>query len=259
MKGVILAGGLGSRLSPLTRVANKHLLPVWDMPMIHYPIENLVNSGIKDVFIVSNDVDAFYKILSGHSYDCELTFGHQEGEGGIADALKTARDFVGDDNCCVMLGDNIYQNHCGTAVRSFKEFLKYGGHKSGAAIITQQANKAEDLTRFGCTVSQHGDVLQLVEKPKLKDCGSWIESGYNMRIITGCYCYTPDVFDICDQLVHSDRGELEITDVNKDYLKRGCLDDLWIDGWWQDAGTFESLYQAATLVRRDGANNEELQ
>lgn len=258
MKGVILAGGLGSRLRPLTRVANKHLLPVWDQPMIHYPIENLLKSGIKEIVIVSNDVDGFYRVLSDNSYGCKLTFAWQKGEGGIADALKSARDFVGDDNCCVILGDNIYQYHCGTAVRSFHEFLEYSKCDKGALIVTQQANKAEDLTRFGCTVSPSGgDIEQLVEKPHIKECEDWIESGRSMRIITGCYCYTPDVFDICDHLKPSGRGELEITDVNQAYLEQGCLEEWMIEGWWQDAGTFESLYRAGSLVREDGSNNDE--
>lgn len=258
MKGVILAGGLGSRLSPLTRVANKHLLPVWDQPMIHYPIENLLKSGIKEIVIVSNDADGFYRVLSDNSYGCKLTFAWQKGEGGIADALKSARDFVGDDNCCVMLGDNIYQYSCATAVRSFQEFMQYSKCDNGALIVTKQANKLEDLTRFGCVVSPHGGKIEkLVEKPHSEECEGWAESGSDASIITGCYCYTPDVFEICDKLKPSHRGELEITDVNQQYLDRGCLEEIQIDGWWQDAGTFESLYQAATLVRQHGANNDE--
>lgn len=265
MKGVILAGGLGTRLRPLTHACNKHLLPVWNKPMIYYPIVNLVKSGIKEIMIVSNEPDAFYKLIGKLQKEepffkhkgVSFMLGHQRGEGGIADALKVARDFVGDENCCVMLGDNIYQFDCSTAVRSFKEFLQYSKCESGALIVTKMANKAKDLTRFGCTLGRYGSIEQLIEKPTFEQVCDWTEGGLSMAIITGCYCYTPDVFDICDKLKPSGRGELEITDVNKHYLSLGCLEEYLTDGWWTDAGTHESLLAASNLVRKQGANNSE--
>jgi glucose-1-phosphate thymidylyltransferase len=256
MKGVILAGGLGTRLLPFTHNTNKHLLPVWDKPMIHYPIESLLKSGIKDIMIVSNDQDAFREACADE-YSCKFQFAHQEGEGGIAAALSVARDYVGDDNCCVMLGDNIYQFNASVAVRSFKEWQEFGSCTQGALIVTKAAATAEDCTRFGCAVSQHQDIEELIEKPSFDKVVELTSEGHDVRIITGTYCYTPDVFDICANLTPSGRGELEITDVNSEYLRRGCLEEFHTDGWWQDAGTFESLYQATTRVRKDGANHDD--
>lgn len=265
MKGVILAGGLGTRLRPLTHACNKHLLPVWNKPMIYYPIVNLVKSGIKDIMIVSNDPDTFYKLVRKlqkeevffKQKNVSFMFGHQRGEGGIADALKVAREFVDGDSCCVMLGDNIYQFNCSTAVRSFKEFLQYSKRESGALIVTKMANKAKDLTRFGCTLGRHGDIEKIIEKPEFDDVVKYTESGYSMSIITGCYCYTPDVFDVCDKLKPSGRGELEIADVNNHYLAMGGLEEYMTDGWWSDAGTHESLLAACNLVRKGGSNYDE--
>jgi len=243
MKGVILAGGLGTRLLPLTRVTNKHLLPVFDRPMIHYPIQTLLNAGIDEVLIVTGGEHAgdFLKLLgNGKQLGLrELHYTYQEGEGGIADALKLAEDFAEGDKICVILGDNIIESNIRRAVGEF--FTQ----PAGAKIILKEV---PDPERFGVVRLQEGRIVSIVEKPS--------EPPSNLAV-TGIYMYDADVFDIASTLKPSDRGELEITDVNNAYIERGTLTYDTLDGWWPDAGTFESLHRANCLVKEGGANKLE--
>jgi glucose-1-phosphate thymidylyltransferase len=240
MKGVILAGGLGTRLLPLTRVTNKHLLPVYDKPMIFYPIECLLNAGIERMMIVTGGEHAgdFLKLLGNgkHLGIRELHYTYQEGEGGIADALKLAEDFVDGEKLCVILGDNIIEKHIRDAVADF--FTQ----RSGAKVILKEV---PDPQRFGVARIENGRILEILEKP--------VSPPSNLAV-TGIYMYDGDVFNICRTLVPSGRGELEITDVNNAYLERGDLTWDLLDGWWTDAGTITSLYRANRLVAENGAN-----
>ncbi|MFN3240283.1 MAG: sugar phosphate nucleotidyltransferase [Planctomycetota bacterium] len=241
MKGVVLAGGLGSRLYPLTKITNKHLLPVFDKPMIYYPIQCLVNAGITDILVVTggNYAGHFLQLLrNGSDFGLRrLGYAYQEGEGGIADALKLAEEFADGESICVVLGDNIIE---GNIKKAADEFRAQGG---GAKILLKEVHDPE---RFGvATVDDDGKVLKIVEKPK--------EPETNLAVI-GIYMYDAEVFDICRTLKPSDRGELEITDVNNEYVRRGTLTSEKLSGWWTDAGTFESLYRSSTLVREAGAN-----
>lgn len=263
MKGVILAGGLGTRLAPLTQITNKHLLPVWDMPMVHYPLENLVKSGIEEVMLVTGGQHAghFLRVLkNGKGYGLKkLEYAYQEGEGGIADALKLARDFVGDQRFVVTLGDNIYQYNAKKWVEAFRF-----GTPTQAAMVLSQKPIGLDPTRFGVAVYGRDDFdcttfvpKELVEKPVNKQLEAWANDDMYCNILTGTYMYTPDVFDVCERLKPSQRGELEITDVNAHYLSQGQLQVAQIEGWWTDAGTFPSLLEASNLVKKDGANNDQ--
>jgi glucose-1-phosphate thymidylyltransferase len=240
MKGVVLAGGLGSRLYPLTKITNKHLLPVFDKPMIYYPIQCLVNAGITDILIVTggNSAGHFLQLLrNGSDFGLRrLNYAYQEGEGGIADALKLAEAFAEGDSICVVLGDNIIEGNIKKAV---VEFAEQGG---GGKILLKEVHDPE---RFGVATVKDGKVQKIVEKPKTPES--------NLAVI-GIYLYDPTVFDICRTLKPSNRGELEITDVNNEYLRRGKLTCEVLQGWWTDAGTFESLYRSSTLVREKGAN-----
>lgn len=248
MKGVILAGGLGTRLRPLTLVTNKHLLPVFDRPMIYYPIECLLNAGIHEVLIVTGGEHAgdFLKLLkNGQDLGVKrLAYAYQEGEGGIADALRLARDFADGEKVCVVLGDNIIEGNIRKAAGEF--FTQ----RSGAKILLKTV---EDPERFGVVrfegEGEHARVAEIIEKPK---------SPPSHHAVTGIYFYDSDVFEMCDGLAPSARGELEITDVNNYYLKRGDLTHDVLEGWWTDAGTFESLHRASTLVREGGANHLQL-
>ena len=245
MKGVVLAGGLGSRLYPLTKITNKHLLPVFDKPMIYYPIQCLVNAGIQDILVVTggNYAGHFLQLLrNGSDFGLRrLGFAYQEGEGGIADALKLAEEFAEGESICVVLGDNIIE---GNIKKAADDFRAQGG---GAKILLKEVHDPE---RFGvATIGDDGRVLKIVEKPR--------EPEANLAVI-GIYMYDSDVFDICRTLKPSDRGELEITDVNNEYCRRGKLTSETLDGWWTDAGTFESLYRSATLVREAGANRMDI-
>ncbi|MGC6489519.1 MAG: sugar phosphate nucleotidyltransferase [Planctomycetota bacterium] len=245
MKGVVLAGGLGSRLYPLTKITNKHLLPVFDKPMIYYPIQCLVNAGITDILVVTggNYAGHFLQLLrNGSDFGLRrLGYAYQEGEGGIADALKLAEEFADGESICVVLGDNIIE---GNIKKAADDFRAQGG---GAKILLKEVHDPE---RFGvATVDDSGKVLRIVEKPK--------EPETNLAVI-GVYMYDAEVFDICRTLKPSDRGELEITDVNNEYVRRGALTSEKLDGWWTDAGTFESLYRSSTLVRDGGANRVDL-
>ncbi len=240
MKGVVLAGGLGTRLRPLTLVTNKHLLPVFDRPMIYYPIECLVNAGIREILIVTGGEHAgdFLKLLRNgkHLGVKDLHYTYQEGEGGIADALLLAEDFADGDKICVVLGDNIIQGHIRPAVGDF--FTQ----PEGAKVLLKQV---PDPHRFGVPRFEDDHVAEIIEKPKQPP------SDY---AVIGIYMYDNDVFNICRTLEPSDRGELEITDVNNEYLRRGNLTYSILDGWWTDAGTFESLHKASCLVAEGGAN-----
>jgi glucose-1-phosphate thymidylyltransferase len=240
MKGVVLAGGLGSRLYPLTKITNKHLLPVFDKPMIYYPIQCLVNAGISDILVVTggNSAGHFLQLLrNGSDFGLRrLNYAYQEGEGGIADALKLAEAFAEGDSICVVLGDNIIEGNIKKAV---DDFAKQGG---GGKILLKEVHDPE---RFGVATVKDGKVSKIVEKPKTPES--------NLAVI-GIYMYDPAVFDICRTLKPSNRGELEITDVNNEYLRRGTLTCEVLQGWWTDAGTFESLYRSATLIRENGAN-----
>jgi len=245
MKGVVLAGGLGSRLYPLTKITNKHLLPVFDKPMIYYPIQCLVNAGITDIMVVTggNYAGHFLQLLrNGSDFGLRrLGYAYQEGEGGIADALKLAEEFADGDSICVVLGDNIIE---GNIKKAADDFAAQGG---GAKILLKEVHDPE---RFGvATVGDDGKVHKIVEKPK--------EPETNLAVI-GIYMYDAEVFDICRTLKPSDRGELEITDVNNEYVRRGTLTSEKLNGWWTDAGTFESLYRSSTLVREAGANRMDL-
>lgn len=249
MKGVILAGGLGTRLRPLTLVTNKHLLPVYDSPMIYYPIQCLVNAGIDDILIVTGGEHAgdFLKLLkNGKQLGARhLEYAYQEGEGGIADALKLAEDFADGNKICVILGDNVLE---GNIRKQAGEFFTQA---SGAKI---NLKRVDDPERFGVARFDNGDpetgrVIEVIEKPK--------DPPSNMAI-TGIYFFDADVFDMCNALSPSDRGELEITDVLKYYLNRGDLTHSIVDGWWTDAGTFESLQRACNLVAKGGANHMDL-
>jgi glucose-1-phosphate thymidylyltransferase len=243
MKGVVLAGGLGSRLYPLTKITNKHLLPIFNKPMIYYPIECLVNAGITDILIVTggNSAGHFLQLLrNGSDFGLKrLGYAYQEGEGGIADALKLAEAFADGEPICVVLGDNIIEGNIKKAADDFRAQVQNGG---GAKILLKEVHDPE---RFGVATVQDGKVTGIVEKPK--------QPPSNLAVI-GIYMYDAEVFEICKTLKPSSRGELEITDVNNEYLRRGKLTCEVLQGWWTDAGTFESLYRSATLVKDGGAN-----
>ncbi len=234
MKGIVLAGGLGSRLNPLTRVTNKHLLPVLDKPMIYYPIQCLVNAGITDIQIVTggNSAGHFLQLL-GNGADFglkDLNYTYQQGEGGIADALKLAEHFADSDPIVVVLGDNIIEGNIVRAVRNFE------AQPQGAKILLKEV---PDPERFGVATVQDGKVTGVREKPA--------DPESNMAV-TGIYMYDNQVFEIVRSLVPSGRGELEITDVNNAYIQAGTMTYEILEGWWTDAGTFESLVHAQQLV-----------
>jgi glucose-1-phosphate thymidylyltransferase len=234
MKGVILAGGLGSRLRPLTKVTNKHLLPIYDKPMIYYPIETLVGAGIKDIMIVTggNSAGDFLRLLgNGREFGLkDIYYTYQEGEGGIADALGLAEHFAEGDKICVILGDNIIEKSIRGAVEDFERQSK------GAKILLKQVNDAE---RFGVAELRGDRIVGIEEKPAKP------KSHY---AVTGIYLYDETVFDKVKTLKPSGRGELEITDVNNAYIQEGTMTFSHLEGWWTDAGTFESLLRATNLV-----------
>lgn len=244
LKGVVLAGGLGSRLNPCTLVTNKHLLPVYDKPMVYYPINTLIQAGIEDILIVTGGHFAgdFLKLLkNGDGFGLKhLDYTYQDGEGGIAAALSLAEYFVGDDSMCVVLGDNIIE---GNIKKAAADFLK---QKEGAKVLLKEV---DDASRFGVVEFENDKIKGIVEKPK--------NPPSNMAV-TGIYFYDNSVFDFIKTLEPSERGELEITDVNNMYLKKGQLSYDVLEGWWTDAGTFESLRRASNLVAETGANKEKL-
>jgi glucose-1-phosphate thymidylyltransferase len=236
MKGVILAGGLGTRLMPCTKVTNKHLLPVFDKPMIYYPLATMVNAGLKDIMIVTggNYAGDFLRLLgNGREFGLkDISYSYQEGEGGIADALRLAENFAEGDKVFVMLGDNIIEENISKYATEFEK------QKSGAKIFLKEVSDPE---RFGVAEISGGKVTNIEEKPKKP------KSNY---AVCGLYMYDDDVFNIIKNIKPSGRGELEITDVNNEYIKRGNMTFATLDGWWTDAGTFESLYKASTLVAK---------
>jgi glucose-1-phosphate thymidylyltransferase len=237
VKGVILAGGLGTRLRPLTKVTNKHLLPVYDKPMIYYPLETLCKAGIKDIMIVTggNSAGDFLRLLgNGREFGLEdIAYTYQEGEGGIADALKLCEHFAEGQRIAVVLGDNIIQDDITPYVRKFE------AQDSGARVLLKEV---VDPERFGVPVFEGDRIVKIEEKPVAA------KSPY---AVTGIYMYDRRVFDFCRQLKPSRRGELEITDVNNAYIKEGDLFYDVLEGWWSDAGTFESLQYASNMVAQD--------
>jgi glucose-1-phosphate thymidylyltransferase len=239
MKGVV-AGGTGSRLHPLTKVTNKHLLPVYDKPTVYYPIQTLVNAGIEEILLVTGGKNAgdFLRLLgNGREFGLKhLNYTYQEGEGGIAEALGLAEFFSGGEPICVILGDNVIENNVCAAVESFKK------QKDGAKILLKEV---DDAQRFGVAEVQGNRVLGIEEKPKKP------KSNY---AVIGIYLYDATVFEKIRRLKPSGRGELEITDVNNFYIEEGELTYEILDGWWTEAGQFESLLRANTLVAETGAN-----
>ena len=232
MKGVILAGGTGSRLYPLTKVTNKHLLPVYDKPMIYYPMETLINAGIKDIMIVSGKGHAghFLELLgSGVDHGVHFTYEIQDKAGGIAQALSLAEDFVDGDSVTVILGDNIFQDSIKDDVRSFK---------NGAKIFLKEV---PDAHRFGVAELKGEKVIGIEEKPKVPKTNF---------AVTGLYIYDSGVFNAIKTLKPSGRGELEITDVNNYYINQGFMEYGVLEGFWSDAGTFESLLRASMMVKQ---------
>jgi len=240
MKGVILAGGVGTRLHPLTKITNKHLLPVYDRPMIFYPIQTLINAGIDDIMIVTggNSAGDFLKLLgNGKDFGLKhLNYTYQEGEGGIADALRLVEHFADKQPICVVLGDNLIEGNIRDAA---DEYIRQG---NGAKILLKTV---PDPERFGVPVLEGETVLKIEEKPK--------EPKSDFAVI-GIYFYDSTVFDVIRTLKPSGRGELEITDVNNHYIDRGEMTWGELDGWWTDAGTFESLLRASNMVAETGAN-----
>ena len=240
MKGVILAGGLGTRLYPLTKVTNKHLLPVYDKPMIYYPIQTLINAGIDDILIVTggNNAGDFLRLLgNGKEFGLKhINYTYQQGEGGIAEALGLAEFFAAGDKICVVLGDNLIEKNIRRAVEAFRK------QKGGAKILLKEV---PDPQRFGVAELEGDRIVRVEEKPK--------EPKSNYAVI-GFYMYDGTVFDVIKTLRPSGRGELEITDVNNRYIEKGLMTWDVLEGWWTDAGTFESLLNANQLVARTGAN-----
>jgi len=237
MKGIILAGGTGSRLMPLTKVTNKHLLPVGRYPMIYYPLNTLVQCGIKDIMIVSGQGHAghFLELLgSGSNFGVRLSYAIQEKAGGIAEALSLCRDFADNNKIAVILGDNIYEDNFTDAVEKFEN------QDRGARIFLK---KVDDPYRFGVPEIDGNKIIKIEEKPKLP------KSPY---AVTGFYLYDNMVWDVLKKIKPSDRGELEITDVNNFYINEGIMQFSLVSGWWTDAGTFSSLLRANMLAGRDG-------
>ena len=235
MKGIVLAGGTGSRLFPLTKITNKHLLPIYDRPMIYYPIRTLVNAGITDIMVVTggrNSGDFLRLLANGKEFGLKhIHYTYQEGEGGIADALALAEHFADGHQICVVLGDNIIQGNIRAAADRFRR------QEAGAHLLLKEVPDAE---RFGVAEVSGDRIIGIEEKP------AHPKSNY---AVTGIYMYDATVFDKIKTLVPSGRGELEITDVNNAYLREGALTFSFLEGWWTDAGTFDSLLRAATLVK----------
>ncbi|MDH3272476.1 MAG: sugar phosphate nucleotidyltransferase [Gemmatimonadota bacterium] len=241
MKGVLLAGGLGTRLLPMTRVTNKHLLPVYDRPMIYFPLQQLVHAGIRDILVVTGGDHAgdFLKLLrNGHDFGLEhLGYAYQEGEGGIAEALGLAEHFAAGEPIVVILGDNLFQDSLTGPIQRFRD------DPHGAMILLKEVHDPE---RFGVATVEGGRVTRIVEKPTAPESN---------LAVTGCYLYDHRVFDVVRGLEPSGRGELEITDVNNRYVEWGTLKHHVVTGWWADAGTVPSLHRATGLVAADRGNS----
>lgn len=235
MKGVVLAGGLGTRLHPLTKITNKHLLPVYNKPMVYYPLQILVDAGINEIILVTggNNAGDFLRLLgNGKDFGLKrLSYVYQEGEGGIAAALALTEHFVDGDKIVVVLGDNVIEKTIAPGVSKFREM------ENGALIYLKKVNDPE---RFGVATVKEERIVDIEEKPK--------QPKSNFAVI-GIYMYDNTVFDIIKTLEPSGRGELEITDVNNAYIAKNNLAYEVLDGWWTDAGTFESLFEATNLVR----------
>jgi len=240
MKGVVLAGGLGSRLYPLTKVTNKHLLPVYNEPMIYYPIRILVNAGIEEILIVTggNNAGDFLCLLeNGKDFGLKhINYTYQQGEGGIAAALSLAEHFADRDKIAVVLGDNIIEGNIKAMADEFRQ------QKDGARILLKEVS---DPQRFGVPVFEGEKIVRVEEKPA--------NPASNYAVI-GIYMYDYRVFEFIKSLKPSERGELEITDVNNFYIKEGKMQWNVLDGWWSDAGTLESLQSAGNMVAKTGAN-----
>ena len=243
MKGIVLAGGLGSRLFPLTKITNKHLLPVYNRPMIYYPIQTLVDAGISEILVVTGGRNAghFLELLgNGKEFGLKhLDYTYQEGEGGIAAALSLAEYFVDNDSVSVILGDNVYEK---SVRESVAEFMRRG---RGAKI---HLKRVENPQRFGVPIIDGDRIVKIEEKPRVP------KSEY---AVTGLYIFDHTVFDIIKTLKPSGRGELEITDVNNVYIDRGEMSYAIVDGWWSDAGTFDSLLRTNILVASQFEGNSE--
>jgi glucose-1-phosphate thymidylyltransferase len=234
MKGIVLAGGTGSRLFPLTKITNKHLLPIHDKPMIYYPIQTLVDAGIRDLMVVTggrNSGDFLRLLANGKEFGLKhINYTYQEGEGGIAEALALAEHFAEGSRVCVVLGDNIIEGSIAQAVRDFQK------QERGAKILLKEVPDAE---RFGVAEIDGDRIRGIEEKPARP------KSKY---AVTGIYMYDETVFDKTRTLKPSARGELEITDVNNAYIREGTMTFNYLEGWWTDAGTFDSLLRAANLI-----------
>ncbi len=245
MKGVLLAGGTGSRLHPLTRITNKHLLPIYDRPMVSYAVEALVLAGIQEMMVVTGGTHAgeFFRLLSnGHEYGIErLLYAYQEKPGGIAEALGLAERFVGDDLVVVMLADNVLGKSIGTSVERFAK------QESGARILLAPESDPAHLRHLGVPeLDETGRVVRIVEKP---------EDPPSNYCVTGIYMYDPSVFSVIPTLVPSGRGELEITDVNNYFVQSGQMTYDVLEGFWGDAGeSIEAYYAVNDYVRANGAN-----
>lgn len=239
MKGVVLAGGLGTRLLPMTKVINKHLLPVYDRPMIYYPLQQLISAGIEDVLVVTarDSADDFLKLLGdGQELGFKhLSYAYQDGEGGIAQALSLAKNFSAGEPLAVLLGDNVFQD-------SLSSIIELHLQGDGAMIVLKQV---EDPERFGVAVFEGDRVVKIIEKPEVP---------ISSLAVTGCYLFDSRVFEIIDGLEPSARGELEITDVNNRYIEWGEMRHYVLEGWWTDAGTVPSLYRTNCLVAEDQDN-----
>jgi glucose-1-phosphate thymidylyltransferase len=238
MKGIVLAGGLGSRLRPLTKITNKHLLPIYDKPMVYYPIEMLVDAGITEIMLVTggNSAGDFFRLIrNGEDFGLSrMSYAYQQGEGGIAEALRLARDFVGNDRMVVVLGDNILQYGIKRAVAAFME------QPTGARIFLKEVEHPQE---YGIAEIDGRHIRRIVEKPK--------EPPGNLAVI-GVYMYCADVFEIIETLKPSGRNELEITDVNNAFVERGELMYELVEGWWLDAGEdHAALLKAGLTVARN--------
>jgi len=245
VKGIVLAGGTGSRLGSLTRITNKHLLPVGHLPMIYYPVLKLVEAGIEEILVVTGTDhmgDVVGCLGSGKNFGCEFTYRVQEEAGGIAQALQLAKAFVGLSNMCVILGDNIFQSSLVSLVHAFDN------EGMGARICL---SNSIDPTRFGVAFMRDNEIVKLIEKPLHEDLAHADLEGLQYFAVTGIYLYTPWVFSIIEDLKPSARNELEITDVNLSYQATKDLKASLLPGWWTDAGTFDSLAAANHYVRSD--------
>jgi len=239
MKGIILAGGKGTRLYPLTRVTSKQLLPIYNKPMIYFPLETLVQAGIKDILIIvaPDHAGDFLKLLgSGKDFGCDFSYEVQEQAKGLADAFLVGADFIGDDSVTMILGDNLFEDNFSDAINSFK---------SGGRVFAKQV---PDPQRYGIAeFDDNKKVVSIIEKPEHP------KSDY---AITGLYIYDNTVINKAKNLEPSPRGEIEITDINNLFLNEGTLDVAFVEGQWLDTGTFEAMYQATNFVRERELNKD---